>query len=351
MKDVHVVLPNDIDDPTRPSGGNVYDRQVCDGLAAAGWSVRELAIHGAWPEPGPAEQAELARALAALPDRALVVVDGLVGSAAGAQLAAQAQRLRLVALIHLPLGHQDAACRRGEERALSGAAAIVTTSEWARGRLVELYALPAGRIQVAQPGVQAAPVAPASAAGDRLLCVAAIAWHKGQDVLTEALAGTADLPWRCTCVGSLAREPEFGARIRARAAQYGLAGRLSFVGTRVGPDLAAWYAGADLLVVPSRGETYGMVVTEALARAIPVLATAVNGLPESLGCAPDGSLPGLLVAADDPAALASALRRWLTEPGLRATLRRSAGARRHCLTGWDVTCARVSETLHRVARS
>ena len=54
-----------------------------------------------------------------------------------------------------------------------------------------------------------------------------------------------------------------------------------------------------------------MVVTEALARGIPVLATAVGGLPEALGRAPDGSLPGLLVPPDDPAALAGALRRWL----------------------------------------
>jgi glycosyltransferase involved in cell wall biosynthesis len=85
-----------------------------------------------------------------------------------------------------------------------------------------------------------------------------------------------------------------------------------------------------------------MVVTEALARGIPVLATAVGGVPETLGHAPDGSRPGLLV---EPAELAAALRRWLTDAALRDRLRRSARARRQALTGWDVTAKRVSTVL------
>ncbi len=56
-----------------------------------------------------------------------------------------------------------------------------------------------------------------------------------------------------------------------------------FAGPLTGAELAASYAAADLLVLPSRAETYGMVVTEALARGIPVLATAVDGVPEALG--------------------------------------------------------------------
>ncbi len=56
MKRLHVVLPNDIDDPAAPSGGNVYDRRICDGLAAAGWSVREHAVRGAWPHPEAGER-------------------------------------------------------------------------------------------------------------------------------------------------------------------------------------------------------------------------------------------------------------------------------------------------------
>ena len=117
-------------------------------------------------------------------------------------------------------------------------------------------------------------------------------------------------------------------RVREHARGHRIADRVTLVGARSGAALAASYAAADLLVLPSRGETYGMVVTEALARGIPVLATAANGLPEALGRAPDGSRPGLLVPPDDPTSLAGALRRWLAEPDLRRQLRSRPAAPR-----------------------
>ena len=107
--------------------------------------------------------------------------------------------------------------------------------------------------------------------------------------------------------------------------------------------------GADLLVLASRGETYGMVATEALARGIPVVATAVQGLPESLGHDPAFAVPGILVPPGDPVALGEVLRRWLEDPDLRDRLRRSARARRTTLTSWAATARLVSEALWRVA--
>jgi glycosyltransferase involved in cell wall biosynthesis len=339
MSEVHVVLPNDIDDPATPSGGNVYDRRLCAGLAALGWSVREHAVAGAWPRPTTTERADLAGLLSAVPDGALVLLDGLVASAVPEVLGPQAKRLRLVVLVHMPVG-DDA-----EGAALAAARAIVTTSDWTRRRLLDRYPLPAGRVHAAPPGVDAAPVAPGSAAGTRLLCVAAIAAHKGHDLLAEALAKVADLPWSCVCAGSRSRDPDFVARLRQQLDAYGLTGRVHLVGPRTGDGLDADYAAADLLVLASRGETYGMVVTEALARGIPVLATAVGGLPDALGHAPDGSRPGTLVAPDDPAALAGALRHWLGDAGLRDRLRRSARARRSTLTGWPATASLVADAL------
>ena len=105
------------------------------------------------------------------------------------------------------------------------------------------------------------------------------------------------------------------------------------------------YSDADLFVLPSRAETYGMVVTEALARGLPVVATAVGGVPEALGLAPDGDRPGLLIPPDDPAALADALRAWLTDPGLRERLRKAALGRRETLPTWHDAARRLSEVL------
>jgi len=339
VRPIHVVLPNDIDDPASPSGGNVYDRRVCRGLAAAGWLVREHAVAGGWPHPGPADMARLGRVLAQLPDGAVVLLDGLVASTAPSVLVPEAQRLRLVVLVHMALGSA------GEQAVLSAAAALLTTSEWSRQRLIDRYGLPADRVHAAPPGVDAAPLALGSRDGGDLLCVAAVAPHKGHDVLLGALSRLRDAPWRCACVGSLARDPGFVDGLRRAAREDGLTDRIRFPGPLVGPSLQASYASADLLVLPSRGESYGMVVTEALARGIPVLTTAVDGLPEALGRAPGGDLPGLLVPPDDPLALADALRQWLSASDLRARLRAAARARRATLSDWSVTSTLVAEVL------
>jgi glycosyltransferase involved in cell wall biosynthesis len=360
---VHLVVPEGIDDPARPSGGNIYDRHLADELAAAGWAVTEHPVAGAWPRPDTAALTSLDRVLDEIPGDAAVLIDGLIASAAPSVLVPHARRVRLIALVHMPLGHRSAATaaevetvldpdlvRTRERAALAAARAIVTTSAWSRLRLIEMYALPADRVHVAVPGADPAAPAPGSEDGSRLLCVAAVAPAKGHDLLLDALETLADLPWRCTCTGSLDRDPAFAAAIRARAGEEPLAGRITFTGPRTGPDLDVTFATADLLVLPSRAETYGMVVTEALARGLPVVVTDVGGVTEALGNGIGGTRPGLLVAPDDPAALATALRAWLTDPDLRTRLRRAAGERRDSLPTWASTAAAVAAVLTEVAR-
>ncbi|MGZ6670929.1 MAG: glycosyltransferase family 4 protein [Solirubrobacteraceae bacterium] len=355
MTEVHVVVPEGIDDPARPSGGNAYDRQVCRGLAALGWAVHQHPIADAWPRPGATGQAALARAVQRIPDSAVVLLDGLVASAAPEALVPHARRLRQVVLVHMPLGHRPAddeagAVRARERAVLAAAAAVVTTSAWTRGRLLELYALPADRVHVAEPGVDAALLAPGTAAGDALLCVAAVTPDKGHDVLLDALATATDLSWRCACVGSLDRDPAFAEGVRRATRKKGLADRVRFPGPRTGPELDRAYAAADLLVLASHAETYGLVVTEALARGLPVLAAEVGGVTEALGHGDDGTRPGLLVAPGDPAALAAALRAWLGDADLRGRLRRAARERRASLRGWPATTSVLAGVLAGAAR-
>jgi glycosyltransferase involved in cell wall biosynthesis len=204
-------------------------------------------------------------------------------------------------------------------------------------------------VHVAEPGVDAADVARGSGTGGRLLCVAAVTRPKGHDLLVSALARVSGLPWRCNLVGSLTRDPVYVARLRRRVAREGLAAQVSFVGALHGDRLAAAYASADLLVLPTRLESYGMVVTEALARGLPVLATTVGGVPEALGALPDGRRPGLLVPPQDVAALAEALERWLTDGTLRSGLREAAVARRRGLADWPATTEQVARVLSGVA--
>lgn len=354
---LRVVLPGDIDDPATPSGGNHYDRRLCLGLAAIGWSVPELPVAGGWPHPTVAERAALDRTLAAIPDDALVLLDGLVACAAPEVVVPHASRLRQVVLVHLPLADETGLApeeatdlHARERRTLWAATAVVATSGWAGRRLVDRHGLPAPRVHVAAPGVEPAPLAPGTDDGSRLLCVASVTPRKGHDLLVEALARLADLPWRCDCVGGLDRADAFVTRVRRSAHEHGLTDRIRLLGPRTGAALAASYAAADLMVLPSRAETYGMVVTEALARGVPVLATAVDGVPEALGAAPHGDLPGMLVPPEDPAALATALGRWLREPDLRRRLRAAARSRRDTLHGWEVTSRSMADLLERLNR-
>jgi glycosyltransferase involved in cell wall biosynthesis len=326
---VHVVVPDGIDDPARPSGGNVYDRHLCAGLSSIGWSVREHAVFAALDD-----------VVREIPDDAVVLLDGLVASTAPGVLVPQADRLRLVVLVHMPLGDDR------EGAVLSAAAAVVTTSEWGRRRLLELYELSPDRVHVAEPGVKPAALAGGSTTGEALLCVAAVTPGKGHDVLLDALATMTDLSWRCLCVGSLDLDPAYSESVRRRS----LGGRVCFAGPRTGADLDRSYAAADLLVLASRAETYGMVVIEALARGLPVVAADVGGVTHALGHGADGIRPGLLVPADDPAALGAALRAWLGDADLRGRLRRAARERRESLPSWSTTTSAVADVLAGASR-
>jgi glycosyltransferase involved in cell wall biosynthesis len=344
---VHAVLPDGIDDPARPSGGNVYDRHVCSGLASLGWSVQEHAVHGFWDRPDPTALAGLAGVLQGIPDGAVVLLDGLVASTAPAVLVPQASRLRLVVLVHMPLGDRprDDDARTREGAVLSAAAVVVTTSIWARGRLVELYALPADRVHVAHPAVDAAEPAPGTATGGALLCVAAVTFDKGHDVLLDALAAMSDLSWNCVCVGRLDRDPPFAEAMRRRSLNGALADRVEFPGPQTGAELDRSYAAADVMVLASRAETYGMVVIEALARGLPVIAAEVGGVTEALGHGAGGTRPGLLVPADDAGALGAALRSWLVDAQLRVRLRQAALERRQSLADWSSTTSVLAAVL------
>lgn len=355
LRSVHFVMPGGVDDPATPSGGNAYDRRVSLDLPGFGWQVHKHAVAGEWPRPGAAARAELARTLRELPDDTVVLMDGLVACGVPEIVVPEAQRLRLAVLVHLPLGDETgleplmAAELDAKERAvLRAVPAVIATSDWAVRRLVSHHGLAPDRVHVAAPGADIAPPAPGTDGVSRLLCVAAVTPRKGQHRLVEALAAVRDLPWSCVCVGGLGHDPEYVAELRSLIAKHGLEHRLELAGPQAGAVLDASYAAADLMVLTSYAETYGMAVTEALARGIPVLATDVGGLPEAVGRAPDGGVPGILVPPEDPAALAAELRGWFNEADVRRRLKAAARGRRAALDGWATTARSLAGVLGRL---
>jgi glycosyltransferase involved in cell wall biosynthesis len=338
---IHLVGPVGLSDPARPSGGNVYDLRLATALRARG---REVTVHETSVE-------SLGGLLDRLPDGATVIVDGLVGSFAPQVLSGAQQRLTVVMLVHLPVGLAVAGSTpqpEPEARAMAAVDAVVCTSRWTRDWLADAYGLPAERLHVVVPGAEKSPLADGSLAGDRLLSVGAITPVKGHDVLVSALASLTDLRWTWTLVGASV-DAEHATALWRALCEAELDDRVTLAGALTGSDLAAAYANADLLVLPSRHETYGIVASEALARGVPVLATDVGGVRESLGTSSADDVPGMLVPADGPASLARALRSWLTSPDLRSRLRASAAERRVALEGWEVAAASMEAVLAGVA--
>ncbi|MFF5012648.1 glycosyltransferase family 4 protein [Streptomyces sp. NPDC001165] len=355
LRTVHFVMPGGVDDPAAPSGGNAYDRRVCLDLPGFGWQAVRHAVPGSWPRPGRSDRDVLARVLRDLPDDTVVLLDGLVACGVPEVVVPEAERLRLAVLVHLPLGDETgldpalaADLDARERQVLRAVPAVIATSDWAVRRLVSHHGLAPERVHVAAPGADIAPLAPGTDGVSQLVCVAAVTPRKGQHRLVEALATVTDLPWNCVCVGGLTHDPEYVAHLRELIRRHGLQDRLRLAGPQAGAELDAAYATADLMVLTSYAETYGMAITEALARGIPVLATDVGGVPEAVGRAPDGGVPGILVPPEDPAALAAELRGWFGEPDVRRRLKAAARSRRAALDGWATTARSLAGVLGRL---
>ena len=346
---VHVIVPGGFDDPGQPTGGNIYDRRVCAGLAEAGWEVLVATVAAAWPVPDSGARADLARVVSAIPDGETVLIDGLIASSTAAQLLPHTGRIRMTVLLHMPLAtavepHHDASAERSERDVLRAAAGVIVTSEWTRGQVLTRYQLPARRVRVARPGADRVAAPPRPVPG-RLICVGVLSRHKGQDLLVEALADLGDRDWHCVLAGSLDRDPDFVAHLQTRIRRLGYDHRFEFSGVLTGAALSRAYTTADLLVAPSRMETYGMTVTEALAHGLPVVAADVGGLPEALGGTADGTGPGQLTAPGDAAALAAALGDWLGDERHRHRLRAAARQRQSAPCGWAQTTQEIANAL------
>lgn len=324
------IVPEGVDDPERVSGGNVYDRRVRDGLAAAGWKVTTTQV---------ADGEGVVAALSDVSGGDTALVDGLVAAWAPDAIASAAAAARVVVLAHMvteAFPDADPAAVERERRALGSATRVIATSSWTASELVRRGIVRSERVTVALPGAVDGPRARGRAG--RLLCVGAVAPHKGQDILLDALGRLRGLDWSCTIAGSRAADPGFANRIAAAARRFGPRVRLTSV---LGDaELGVAYQRSGLLVAPSRAESFGMAIADARTRGLPVIAAAVGGIPESV--AGGGAV---LVAPDDPAALAAALERWMTDPALRTRLRAETAVARARSPRWSTTVERIDRIL------
>ncbi len=346
MSDCHFLVPGALE---RPTGGSRYDREIVRGLRQQGLAVAVSELPGRFPQGDETARAAINAALEPLPDQATVVVDGLVLGGLPEIFARHARRLRLHALIHHPLSDEsgiDAALARRlldrETEAVAQARCVITTSGFTAHRLREL-GIHQGAVEVIEPGCSPRPLATGSRDGvPTLLCVAALSPRKAQHVLLDALWRIADRRWHCRLAGPVDLDPPYAAAVHEQRDALGLAGRVEITGALDAERLDAAYRTADLFVLPSRYEGYGMVINEAMAYGLPVLTTTGGALATTLPAD-----AGLAVAPDDTTALADALQRLLDDHALRQSLIEGARRARRRLAGWTPAIQRFMALLDR----
>ena len=349
MTPLYFVVPGSI---TNKTGGSIYDRRMVEALRALGRPIEVLELEDSFPNPTEQAQKQAADTFRGLPDGAVALVDGLAFCAMPDVVEREAARLRLAALVHLPLAVSidldadiddkvAAALDVAERRALAAAAIVIVTGKATLPMLPDN--VPADRIVVVEPGTDRAPIAKGSG-GSRLelLCVGSISPVKGQDLLVEALAGVPHKRWHLTCAGSMRRHQDAVRNLKATARNLGVDVRMTLAGELDQTALSGLYDRSDLFVLATRQETYGMAVAEALAHGLPVVSTSVGAIPDLVG-----TEAGIVVPPADVPALTEALSKVMGDAALRGRLAEGAGRVRLTLPAWSDAGAAMHAALSR----
>jgi glycosyltransferase involved in cell wall biosynthesis len=341
MVEATFAIPGDIATLT---GGYAYDREILRRIGDQGVALHHLILPGEFPFPSADDIETTARLLEEL--SGTLLIDGLAFGTLPASVLSRI-KARIVALVHHPLaletglGPDDAERLWTLEReALKAASAVIVTSNTTAAILVSDYDVPREAIAVAVPGTVQARRAAGSGTGGAILAVGSVVPRKGYEVLVAALARLRDRPWSLTIVGAMDRAPDYVRSLRARIDVAGLSDRIRFTGAVSGDTLPSLYDKADIFVLASHFEGYGMVLTEALAHGLPIVSTRGGAAAETL---PDGA--ALKIPAGDPAALGEALASLLDDGGRRRALADAAFSHVRHLPDWSDTAAIVAAQL------
>ncbi|HEX5048489.1 MAG TPA: glycosyltransferase family 4 protein [Gammaproteobacteria bacterium] len=355
-------------DPDTPTGGYIYDRQILAGLAKLGWRTAVHSLDGSFPRPTPSALRDARAQFAAIPDGRTVVIDGLALAGLDRVLDDEARRLGLVALIHHPLALETGIdpesvrlLEAAERSALARVARVIVTSRWT-ARALGAYGVAPERVRVVEPGVDRRRPAPprpperrsrARAGGRRapkaaaarpdgvhLLCVATLTQRKGHAVLFDALAELRDRRWHLVCAGSITRDPETTAALERQILRLSLGNRISLLGDVDHETLERYYERADLFVLPSYLEGFGMALAEAVARGVPVVSTRAGAIPETVPAA-----ASVLVAPGDSRALAKALAPLLDDSAELAALAAHARSAAASMPTWRGAAEKFAAAL------
>lgn len=306
MKNIAFAIPGDISTPT---GGYAYNRRMIAELSALGWHVEVINIGNDFPRPSKITIDTTRERLTAVTKGIPIIIDGLAFGVMP-ELAAELHAFHpLIALVHLPLALESGISSNEEQEfyrcecaALAHTDRIIVTSELTSIILIKDYGVAPERITIALPGNDPKQFVIKNCRIPSLLVVGSLIRRKGYDILAEALGSLKELSWRLTIAGDRKMDPSVTSAFDAKLLSIGLWDRITMMGGVSEDHLNDLYKEADIFVLPSRFESYGMAYAEAIAYGLPVIGTTACGLPKKFL---EGSI---LITPNDIKALTDALR-------------------------------------------
>lgn len=342
-RSISFAVPGNIDLPT---GGYGYDRRVLELLPDYGVQADLISLPGSFPFPSAADLVHTKAMLATTPASHALLIDGLALGAIPADVLKSLKRT-FIALIHHPLcleagltDEQAAHLKATETQALALARHVLVTSFATKRILVADFAVPITKITVAEPGTDPSMRASGTGTPMQLLAVGAISQRKGYEILIEALKPLNDLDWRLTIAGATDRDPAAVARLETAIAAAGFHDRVRLSGTVVPATLTKYYDTADLFVMSSLFEGYGMVLAEAMACGLPIVCTTGGAASDTV---PDAA--AIKVAPGNAAALTAAIEKVLSDKRLRRRMADASWEMGRTLPPWTETTRRIAAVI------
>jgi glycosyltransferase involved in cell wall biosynthesis len=234
--------------------------------------------------------------------------------------------------------------RASETAALALAREVIVTSPATSSILVQEFGVAPRRLTVALPGTDPAPRSCGTGSPLQLLAVGSIVPRKGYDVLVRALETIGDQEWHLNIAGAGDRSPGTAAELRALILASGLDHRITLNGTVSDERLAELYAKADVFVMSSLFEGFGMVLAEAMARGLPIVSTTGGAAAETV---PDAA--AIKVPPGDVAALAEALRTVMRDAVLRTEMANASWRAGRALPQWKDTARIIADVIRKAS--
>jgi glycosyltransferase involved in cell wall biosynthesis len=347
---IHLLYSGDYNALT---GGFIYNKRIVEGLKLKGHEIKLHPLPGDFPYPSVDHRNYCMYITQLIPIGEPIIIDSIVFGIIPEILKELSIKNPIIGLIHLLYTvnpnysiHERESLAISEKESCNYTSAMVATSFFTQQLLLKLR-VNRNIISVILPGVDNYPrktnyaVTPT-----KLLCVSNYTTGKGYLTLIKALTLLKDKDWEINCYGNQEFDPEYVRQIKSKIDENGLENRIHIHSAIKDKELSDAYLNADLLVHPSNFETYGMVLTEALAHGLPVVASTGGGIKETV---PEKM--GFFFTPGDANSLKSVLTDLMDNPKIYKPLCREASHYYKQQNNWENSISSFEQLIIRIVDS